>query len=354
MPPSQSSSAMSPPICKLPVEPIESIARLLPPEAAASFTRTCRPIWSTLEAQYLDQLRAEDRGVDRVVFLKLLERDLPEIFCHYCSLLHEVYEGYKSPQQWFRCLKRRCAPAEKNQGVYFFIQEGFNHATFKLAIKFHRRGLVRDCTDLLSALSYSDTNFQFGCTRYTHQRAATYRIINGHLLLRNQDWIRFPNKQNVLFPSFVSLKACPHWRHHLDTPALKSSFRDRISRRESHWRDVQLNSTCRTCSSLYQCRYCHAELQINTQDLDERGVVLIITRWMDLGEGLTQEDPLWKSNVFNGSFDNFKNCAPTTPGSIKAAFEEDRSLEELLKPNDESLLYSTRQPPQRQTVGKDV
>jgi hypothetical protein len=93
--------------------------------------------------------------------------------------------------------------------------------------------------------------------------------------------------------------------------------------RASHWDEKGLNKTCATCAGLHQCQTCPTEFQLDTVDYGYNYYHrrLIVTRWLDLGEGRTPEDPKWKSHL--GSRDRSQaKPIPFEAGSIKATFEK--------------------------------
>jgi hypothetical protein len=64
---------------KLPPELLMYIGSFLLPESALSFSLCCQSIYFTIGKQYLDTLKENSiRSDHRYMFLKLLERDLPD------------------------------------------------------------------------------------------------------------------------------------------------------------------------------------------------------------------------------------------------------------------------------------
>jgi hypothetical protein len=74
---------------RLPPELIIYTTRFLPPDAAASFALCCYSIYAILGTQYCESLQTGDQQQQRLAFLTLLERDLPQyILCYPCRILH--------------------------------------------------------------------------------------------------------------------------------------------------------------------------------------------------------------------------------------------------------------------------
>mgnify|MGYP001580602516 CR=1 FL=1 len=322
---------------KLPIELIVSIAEFLPLEAAALFTLTCRPVWYILGNQYLDRLSAIGHKLNRLLFLEFLERDLAyQIVCYNCQRLHSgTKQRYNS--LWGSFNQPPCSVRDLNSHVQYNIQDGFCSITFQSAMKLYRHGL--DYSEQISLL----TGFGSPNVRgYTYQWTSIPRIVNGHFILRHQVWLLYPVGYEVIMPDTIYTDICPHWQFNcLGWSKLNMKLACRIS----HWDNLRLNLRCPTCSGLFQCRICPTEFQINTKDFLRNGVALVLTRWLDLGEGRDLSDPRYASHVYHG----YGSCYRDTPvpfeaGSIRAAYEgESFDEEKLLTPEYKfELFWSTR------------
>src|SRR5271169_361507 len=54
--------------------------------------------------------------------------------------------------------------------------------------------------------------------------------------------------------------------------------------------------TCSTCMRTLQCQFCYMGFEIDIRDLGIRGTALVVTRWVNLGAGLTLCDKKWRSH----------------------------------------------------------
>jgi hypothetical protein len=297
-----------------------------------------------LGTRYLDQLRAKNHRHARLAFLDLLQRDLPcQILCHYCRRLHSSTES-RHNTRWDGKLAR-CTREDDDSYVDEYIQDGFSSATFQSAMKLHRYGL--NCSKQLSLLTGFHSSFEIG---HNYQWESTPRIVNGHFLLRHQAWFLFPVGWDVRLPSTVVADVCPHWT--LDSYSGHSTrLETKIACRMSHWDDVRLNSRCRTCSGLFQCKRCPTEFQIDVKDFLENGVALILTRWLDLGEGRTPLDPRYASHVIHKHCRRYSVPVRFEAGSIRAAFEGgDFDIETLLTPKHKEHLFMQNPLPWKKDV----
>lgn len=181
-------------------------------------------------------------------------------------------------------------------------------------MKLHRHGLV--CSEQLSLL----TGFGSPCERgYNHQWTSVPRIINGQFILRHQSWLLFPVGYELIVPDMIYTHVCPHWEFKSrGWSGLKTKLHCRIS----HWNSLQLNFRCLTCSGLFQCKICPTEFQIDIKDFLKNRLALILTRWLDLGEGRSLSDPRYTSHVRHRfSLRSLDTPVLFVPGSIKATYE---------------------------------
>lgn len=327
------------PFKQLPTEIIGSIAAFLPLSAAVSFTLTCRSVWFILGSQYLDRLREDQPdGFDRPVFLDILQRDLPRhILCLDCEMLHSraQLEYLRLPDNLTPCTK-----ADYASSVHRYIHDGFDSVTFLLVMKLHRSGL--NCDELLSSLSEFRSILIRGAydtTHILHEEFAP-RIADGRFLLRHQIWLLLPLGRKVEVPRKVYTCICPHWDF-IVPYSHSTELTRKLTCRASHWKNPQLNSSCSTCAGLFQCEACPTEFQIDAMDFSDHnhGVALIITCWLDLGEGRNLLDSKYKSRVscYRG------DPVPFKAGSIKAAYEGgDINIVHLLTPKYKADMFKHR------------
>jgi hypothetical protein len=116
--------------------------------------------------------------------------------------------------------------------------------------------------------------------------------------------------------------------------------------RTSHWDNDLLNSTCNICSGLFQCRRCFTEFQIDSVDFRKKGSALVVTKWKDLGQGLTSMDPILISHLLDGVLKTKRArqgwLLKIESGSIRHDFEGgELDMDELLKAKDEESLLES-------------
>ncbi|KFX91272.1 hypothetical protein V490_05999 [Pseudogymnoascus sp. VKM F-3557] len=217
-------------------------------------------------------------------------------------------------------------------------------------MKLHRQGL--DFSKHLSHLTRSGTNRS---TTYIHHWEAKPRIMDGHYLLRHQTWLLFRNPAAYeMALETIDLRVCPGWysgsfyvakwvtQHPNWRPEIAGPPRltRMLAFRASHLDNAELNSSCPNCTGLTKCEYCPTEFQLDAKNFNGHGVALVITRWLDLGEGRNLQDDWFRSHLW---------CYKGPPmlsraGSIRAAYEGRHiNIEKLLTPRykTEMLRHST-------------
>lgn len=273
---------------RLPPELIIYTTRFLPPDAAASFAFCCYSIYNILGTRYWESLQTQDPQL-LIAFLTLLERDRPQyIVCSPCRKLHLPYK--ETRQAWitqrtqiFSSLGAPCSLMHCAGRVCEYIHFQFKFTNFQMAMKRYRLGLPYD--DYFSSL---------GCDWVDVFRpfiyAAHAKIIAGSLILRIQYRFLIPISQTLGVPSSGFLGICPHTKtSSLRLHELKEA-RCKVKHNHSIWQ-------CTKRIKLKQCCWCLTEYQVDLQECGQRGSLIAITKWLDLGEGRNWTDVKWKSHL---------------------------------------------------------
>lgn len=71
-------------------------------------------------------------------------------------------------------------------------------------------------------------------------------------------------------------------------------------------------------SRVIKCGLCATEIRIDSVAVGKAGQAFVVTRWKDLGEGRTDDDPVWRGHLDEGGGRSGFRAAE---GSICAAFE---------------------------------
>lgn len=143
------------------------------------------------------------------------------------------------------------------------------------------------------ALPYSDYLKPLGCdwtNLWEYQYRAHAKIIAGSLILRIQYILLIPLGQTLQVPLYGTLGICPHTKtSSLNVRALEDT---RCKVKHNHY-----FGQCTKSFKLKQCYCCLTEYQVDLQECGQRGSLIAITKWLDLGEGRNWTDVKWKSHL---------------------------------------------------------
>ncbi|KAH6713953.1 hypothetical protein BKA61DRAFT_689329 [Leptodontidium sp. MPI-SDFR-AT-0119] len=325
--PASPCSPPKPPLLKLPVEITAHIAQFLLPASAASLAFTCRSALETLGTTYWQVLREVGRQQELEQFLSLLETDLPDhVLCYHCLILHCSNNGGHRGTACYR--------AELLGGVYNYIHKNVTFDIFRATMKCYRQGLnysrllERFETKIISCRSIENFPYRF---------LSLAKFIDRSLLLRVQETLLFPNGLFPQIPINGRISICAH------VSTVGTGFEARLpvhmQCKLDHNHDVQ---QCVRSSGIRQCVYCPTEFQIELQDCERFGIAVVVTKWLDLGEGRSVRDPKWWSrlsksytdhDLFAGMRGVYKEHledrlpVPSELTSIRATFEAERDMQ---------------------------
>ena len=301
---------------RLPPELIIYTTRFLPPDSAASFALCCHSIYAILGSRYWESLQTQDQ--QRLAFLTLLERDLPKyIVCHPCKILHlSQKESDESGVRWdpSQPIFRPCAREEFLGGIIGYIHQQFSFSTFQMAMKRYRLGLPY--SDHLSRLGHDWTSHGYtGDEMLPYQSRAQAKIVARSLILRIQYVLLIPPHRTLQIPRWSPMSICPH----IEIMELNNRMLEDIQCKVKH------NHSLRHCSKefgLKQCYRCTTEYQLHLRERGQFGSVIVITKWLDLGEGRLRTDFKWRSHFINTKRPAINTYIPKL-GSIRNSFEQD-------------------------------
>jgi hypothetical protein len=338
---------------KIPPEIIVHIADCLPTPSAALFTFCCNAIKNIIGTQYWRAMRAEQPELDLPIFLTLLERDLPDsTFCYPCMVLHTWKLGRERarvdrlleqrPYGLYHKFREPCFTEEVFYAEDTYIFDGFRYAYFQMAMKQYRLG--RNFQVYLDQLALNLSFKTYGFDDLKQQCRTKVKICGGRLLVRVQEFILRP-RQGLKNIKAAWLHICSHFDRVGKDP--KVSLPEGVPAKDS------LRS-----SGLKQCCDCPTEYRIDLQDCGELGDVVIVTKWLDLGEGRTFLDPAWWSRfrghhrIDQSEFNDMEWIdrrgllampAPYGLGDIFGSFEKDEKGEGFKLPLSKQRVHELAQ-----------
>jgi hypothetical protein len=231
-------------------------------------------------------MKAEQPELDLPILLTLLKRDLPDSTFRYpCMVLHTWKLGRERAKVILLLKQRPTGLCQKfrepcfTKDVFYaedtYIFDGFRYAYFQMAMKQYRLG--RNFQVYLDQLALNLSFETYGFDVLKQQCRMKVKICDGRLLVQVQEFVLIPRR------GLKSIKAA--WLH------ICSHF-DRVGTdpKVSIPEDVPAQNSLRS-PGLMQCGDCPTEYRIDLQECGELGDVVIVTKWLDLGEGRTFLDP---------------------------------------------------------------
>jgi hypothetical protein len=262
----------------------------------------------------------------------VLELEYPEhLRCHYCRDLHPIDKIHEyaylgagtkdlSSQQCSH-LKDKCWKVNHKVRTARFIHPNFSFTVFRMVMKRYRQG--NDCNKLLEFLAYRSGAVMEGAQ--VKQVIATPKIVGDRLLMRLQTAYVIPPKEpSRKYLLTRNLLKCPHtdtWSG--ENQAVTAELNERFVALETVSVGRQEHIEDR------QCHFCPTEFYFRLERFEGQGVVLFITKWQDLGTGLSPLDSDLPSVVGRRR----KICR--YPRGKRAAYESPRERFEGLAPGED-------------------
>lgn len=269
----------------LPLEVVQLIADCLQLPDAASFALCNRTLSTFLGNTYWKLLRRDGpENSQRKHFLTTIARDIPSwFFCHWCSNLHPRDRVGPpgpafQPERPLRCLTYLFGPTlwthvDVHYGVSLYNFE-FHH--LQLAMERHRLGpRYGISTDSLSLVEVQESSKSDVKQRLTTLLSVDAQVCSHppRLCLRFQNCVVCHHKDLELVREQLGhIYICHHLKNEL--PPLIDQ-----------WVICGANAPAMPKYKVRQCLCCNLDYQLEIDDFGSNGVLLIITKWLDLGSG---------------------------------------------------------------------
>lgn len=286
-------------LMNLPSEILQIIIEYLSPADRASLTLCSHVLLWALGNKYWSSLRSGKEDEDyRESFLTTLARDLPgHFFCHHCSRLHLWHEvgppgPALQPKNRLPCVEDqlelwRCVRAHLSMSRYRFV---FPH--LQLAMRRHYYGPGHG----IPTESLSFTEVQVHIDEDKPEQVTTLLSVEARicleptsLSLRIQQWALIDSaKRDLMLLKTKFVMVCDH-------VTTRSAEISRLI--ESKLKRHHTESVCRLDSEVLKCRYCNIDFQVQIKEVGNEGTALVITKWLDLGPGLTPMDTTWRVHL---------------------------------------------------------
>jgi hypothetical protein len=209
---------------------------------------------------------------------EMLGREYPDhLECYYCRDMHAVDKVNEYASGWAK--SKSCWKLNHKVRTAKFIHPKFSFTVFRMIMKRHRQGT--DCDKLLELLAYRSGAVREGAQ--VKQVVTVPKIVNGRLSMRIETvYVILSKERSELYLLNRNLVECPHaskWT--LDNRTVTRRLFQRLAALQTIPCDRQ--EFVMSC----QCRFCPTEFEFNLQRFEGQGAVLFITKWQDLGNGLS-------------------------------------------------------------------
>lgn len=323
---------------KLPPELWLDIIEFLSPASAASLTYTYRWMYNQYGERPCSILKLPGHEQDKLELLSYLDADLPKHrLCHPCAIFHRR-KSLRAEQKEVKANYRGCWIGCERRAGQTKLGTGYSLTWPSI------RSVMRACRfgpeygmplDVLARVWENDDGWK---------HRAEPSIVNGRLLMKVQSALPVDWATESIFKNRISDIMRHSWLGCLQE-MVKCALRH-IRSDESYTIGDCL------CKGLRRCPKCPTEYMIETkrtsnisgdmrQSMEARGVqhVLIVTKWMDYGEGKSPLSPEWQALATGYSFSPLDQISTSDIRNIRSRFE--RSIGNYAEdlPVLESLTY---------------
>jgi hypothetical protein len=319
-------------LMKLPAELLQMIIEYLSPADLACLALCNHTLLSRLGTGSL-MLPHEDNEKHRELFLTRLAQDLPPYFlCYPCSRLH-LSKYVDPPGPAFQPRRRlRCHYIDPGESLWESVKAHkrsslyrFRFVHLQLAMKRHYHGCQHGIST--ESLAFSEVRSSCDGDELTTLLSVDARVCpqdrQASLCLRVQHWAMLDDSmdQKLLLSKMQFMLICDHLE--VDDPKI-----------------IQIINESRPSQlELFTCRSCNVDFQLEIRECGDRALALVITKWLDLGSGLTPKDPRWRAHL--GWDEGAEIDAFRRPGEIRRRFEKEHELsQDALSRLNESYLVA--------------
>ena len=268
----------------LPVEILQYIsASFLSADAAASLALCSHSMLNILGSQAFRSLRLERHTIEKIRFLKNLERDLPDwLFCHHCSMFHPVNQKEDPSQRFYYSDETECTRVMGIVSIDLFFNIRYEHA--QLIMRNYRLG--RPYEIYLKRLS---NRYARRRPDYSLESVYTADIVEGELLIHIKHTLRLLKDWDI---STIRLNL-PAFCSHLIDRWLDSVFAQTLRCRLSHANRLP----CIECEKRKVCPKCSTSYQVDIRTLEDLVTEVQVDVWRCLGSCESPFNSEWRKQA---------------------------------------------------------
>ena len=291
-----------PSLLGLPQELLDNIVDFLDDPDAACLSVCSKDLYRRLGVNRWQLLRL-DHGHERQrnEFLARLGRDNPNLFfCHTCSYIHLVARVGPAiiGREHLPCIRShssRDIPTQSFEIYGSILHYRLTSLHVQLAMARHRNGPKYGIS--MSSLSFTEIKWRKMYKVWT-LLSVEPRIIDNELFLRVQHWIAFDQDDQPTFERTRGPSICSHINKYAGKYEGKDTGYTTIDLLQCQIQHVGGRASCPTCSALYRCIDCAVEFESDAIHLEDRKVAVIITKWLNLGNGDSPTNPNWRRHLY--------------------------------------------------------
>ncbi|EPE24394.1 hypothetical protein GLAREA_08246 [Glarea lozoyensis ATCC 20868] len=286
----------------VPVDLILEINKHLPPASKQVLALSCRPMHFTLGSQHYKQLKERSHAFE---LLTLLAREKPDhIACYHCHKYHSISEARRMGHDSDR-VESPCGANDQ------YLHGNFTFTIFQMAMKCYSQSV--GYTDLLRSISHQSTWYCIG-QNYLHHLTIVPKITQGSMIIRAQVVLVKSSARPFRRHIYYKLNICPHISLIWDTRSDAIGF---VQGGQLPGSDPEVHVNGPGVTN--KCFYCHTDYSVEYHTPAENIQAACITRWRDIGGGLSPLDKQFRNHVNR----NYQSFDPNRE-SVWDKFEETR------------------------------
>jgi hypothetical protein len=162
------------------------------------------------------------------------------------------------------------------------IHFAFTFTVFSMTMKLYRQGL--DPSRLLKLMSGESEKY-YNYAHIVEKRTALSKIVAGSMFIREQRKFMASPTHPVAIPEYAVVRICKHIN--------VAEWGTTVSK-QAKWIESR---SYQDGNRLLRCKCCFTEFRIDFKELGRRGNAIYVTKWQDLGQGVSLFDPKWQSHI---------------------------------------------------------
>jgi hypothetical protein len=244
----------------------------------------------------------------REAFLTTIARDLPaHFYCYICRRLHvreEFLPMHPVNRSGDRCTDshyrwRLSHSFDVHWGWPSFYDFTFNHLQLAMKRYYHgpEHGLATENLSYTEVAISEEPNEHDRVTTLLSVDAAVLRGASASLCLRIQHWVRVHDTKRNALVDHTRKKFGICYDVTFESPAISDWIQEgpTMMARCSEESVPEIPS-----GPFHRCRICNVQFRLDRYDFGQEGIAVVVTKWLDLGAGLSPEDPKWNAHFLPG------------------------------------------------------